>query len=535
MAVIVGKYGGGSTTCPEDLLIQKRITEDNSMRKVMVKSARRGVTSLLRELSESEDMSIVDKLVTDAPTVYEGVPERAYGKLRKDLEDRLKSQMNRDARKDLIAAWGEYECSYMTAKILGYEFVDSRDIIKVTGRFGDAKVLESCYSLIRSRLSGRGPYVVTGYYGSMEDGSIATLDRGGSDTTAAHIAAALDADVYENWTDRNGVMRADPGVVADASTIKEATFAEMRDLAYSGFKILHAEAVRPVAVRRIPIHIRRAREYPREGTWVTTERICPPEEPFVGVAYRGDFCAFHIQPKREASFSEIARLFEDREISIEFMPGTVRDLSVIIRQEELDGAHDTKDIASELRSMTGRGSVKVDNNLGCMVVAGKGLAGYAHPINTAAFKNRFSAFLVDAYGLNEEIGLFRRIAEVFEKENVPIQSMPSTIDDVSIVVNQKDLSGGHVIGGIIRGLYSVIGEHGRVTLEDKIDHALIGKGILRPGISADIQRSLSDAGISTQLQFQGATMRCYAYIIQASQGKKAVETIYRNYLAPKTG
>ena len=99
---------------------------------------------------------------------------------------------------------------------------------------------------------GKG-VVIPGFYGLMPDGTIRTFSRGGSDITGALAAAALDAEVYENWTDVSGILMADPRIVDDPMTIPQVTYDELRELSYSGAQVLHEDSIFPVREKTIPV------------------------------------------------------------------------------------------------------------------------------------------------------------------------------------------------------------------------------------------------------------------------------------------
>ena len=85
-----------------------------------------------------------------------------------------------------------------------------------------------------------------GFYGRTPNGKIRVMSRGGSDISGALAAAAVDADVYENWTDVSGILMADPKIVADPKPIKSITYAELRELAFMGASVLHEDSILPV-------------------------------------------------------------------------------------------------------------------------------------------------------------------------------------------------------------------------------------------------------------------------------------------------
>jgi aspartate kinase len=111
--------------------------------------------------------------------------------------------------------------------------------------------------------------VVTGFIGATRAGTLTTLGRGGSDYSATILGAALDASEIIIWTDVNGVMTADPRLVADARTIGEISYAEAAELAYFGAKVLHPKTLRPVAEAAVPVWIRNSFEPEEGGTKIT--------------------------------------------------------------------------------------------------------------------------------------------------------------------------------------------------------------------------------------------------------------------------
>ena len=129
----------------------------------------------------------------------------------------MEKHMNEGASEDYVASRGEYLNAMMIASYLGYDFVDAADMIVFTqkGRF-DA---ESTNAKIKEVLSKHEHAVIPGFYGARPDGSIKTFTRGGSDVTGALVARAMEADVYEYWTDVSGFLMADPRIVDDPEPI----------------------------------------------------------------------------------------------------------------------------------------------------------------------------------------------------------------------------------------------------------------------------------------------------------------------------
>lgn len=124
-----------------------------------------------------------------------------------------------------------------------------------------------------------------------------TFSRGGSDISGALVAAAMGADVYENWTDVDGMLTADPRIVSQAVTIPAITYAELQEMTYQGATVLHEDAVRPAWDAGIPIHICNTFHPEAAGTWIRSENVLH-ENPVTGVAGRKGFSIILIEKEK---------------------------------------------------------------------------------------------------------------------------------------------------------------------------------------------------------------------------------------------
>jgi aspartate kinase len=390
--VIVSKYGGSSCASYEDVQLRKRITSDDSRRQILVVSAH-GIkpkdkgreekdTNLLIELARTKERTYVDKIMQRAKSIYPQVSENEFSNLKSELEFRVNQCLEEDAYMDSIKAFGEYSSAFLSARAYGFEFVDPRELFVFSDDFGGAKILDESEDMIVKRLGGKkGPFVVPGFYGYTKDGMVATLSRGGSDLTGSYIANALGALIYENFTDTNGISRASPVFVEKSKKIDEMTYEEIRDLAYSGFSVFHQEAMVPVARGNIPVHLRSFDAYPERGTYIVSDRFVEEDKPIVGVAYKEGFCSFDISSfglnEMVGAGRKILGVFEEQKIPIEHITTGIDDMSVILRKEKLGS--NKKDIGlliRRLKSVLNNGSeVSFQQNLGGLVVAGKGLRG----------------------------------------------------------------------------------------------------------------------------------------------------------------
>ena len=134
---------------------------------------------------------------------------------------------------DYIASRGEFITSKIAAKLLGWEFVDSSEMIFFNndGTLNELKTFATTSRILKPLEHA----VIPGFYGIMPNGSIKTFTRGGSDTTASIIARAVNADLYEKWTDEAEIFCADPKIVKSPKTVENITYKELHELSYMGF------------------------------------------------------------------------------------------------------------------------------------------------------------------------------------------------------------------------------------------------------------------------------------------------------------
>lgn len=164
---------------------------------------------------------------------------------------------------DFIASFGERLSAAIIARAftnkgIEAEYVDAREMILADDAFGCAEVnFEASYPQIEQKLSrAKGLPIITGFIAGTADGRTVTLGRGGSDFTAAIVGAAIDVEEIEIWTDVDGIMTADPRLVATAIPIPSLTFEEAMELSHFGAKILYPPTVQPALRKGIPIRIR---------------------------------------------------------------------------------------------------------------------------------------------------------------------------------------------------------------------------------------------------------------------------------------
>ncbi|MEE9463507.1 MAG: bifunctional aspartate kinase/homoserine dehydrogenase I, partial [Bacteroidales bacterium] len=188
---------------------------------------------------------------------------------------------------DTIVSFGERLSSFIISlKINDAYLVEIRDLIKTDSQYGKAQVLfNQSYPLIAEHFKSLQKYaVVPGFIASNEKGETTTLGRGGSDYTAAIIAAGVDASVLEIWTDVDGFMTADPRKVEKAYAIESLSYAEAMELSHFGAKVLYTPTIHPVLEKRIRIHIKNTFFPEKKGTAIGMQEIVPSQSPIKGIS-----------------------------------------------------------------------------------------------------------------------------------------------------------------------------------------------------------------------------------------------------------
>ena len=258
----VCKFGGTSMANSATITQVADIVRADSERRYVVVSAPGKRTSA--------DIKVTDALYAcHRERAEKGSCKEAFAVIRKrflDIEkelgidisvaselDAIEKAIDAGASADYTASRGEYLSARVLAALLGYEFVDTASLIKFDK--DGALLLDLSLDNIRDRLASVDRAVLPGFYGTDNENEIKTFSRGGSDISGAIVARAMSASVYENWTDVDGFLTADPRIVKDPDIISCLSYKELRELAYMGAEVLHPESVFPVRTAGIRINI----------------------------------------------------------------------------------------------------------------------------------------------------------------------------------------------------------------------------------------------------------------------------------------
>ena len=284
---------------------------------------------------------------------------------------------------------------------LGHEarsFTGSQAGVITTSAHGRARIIDVTPGRIQEALKEGAIAIVAGFQGISQDTKdVTTLGRGGSDTTAVALAAALDADVCEIYTDVDGVFSADPRVVPQARKLKTVTYDEMLELAASGAKVLHLRCVEYARRYDLPIHVRSSFTT-NEGTWVVKdhpEGVAMEQAIISGIAHDKSEAKITIVgvPDRTGVAARIFQAIADADINIDMIVQNVSaaatgltDISFTLPKAE---GHDATSILQKLQGEVGFASLQYDDQIGKLSLVGAGMR--SHPGVTATFFGALSS------------------------------------------------------------------------------------------------------------------------------------------------
>ena len=277
------------------------------------------------------------------------------------------------AGRDYAASRGEYLNGIVLANYLGYEFIDAAEVIYFddNGNFD----LDTTEPLLKEKLSNIEHAVIPGFYGSMPNDTIKTFSRGGSDITGSIVARAVDADLYENWTDVSGFLIADPRVIPDSKVITTITYKELRELSYMGASVLHEDAIFPVRAKGIPINIKNTNAPEDPGTLIVESTSIKPEYTITGIAGKKGFATITIEKAMMNSEVGVGRKvleeFEKYGVTFEHMPSGIDTMTVVVNQENF--AKKEQEILAGIHRNTHPDSIDIETDIALLAIVGRGM------------------------------------------------------------------------------------------------------------------------------------------------------------------
>jgi aspartate kinase len=395
VALVVQKYGGSSLQSAERI---KRV----AARIVATQRAGNEVVVVCSAMGDT-----TDELLDLAAKVNPNPPEREM---------------------DMLLTAGERISNALVAIAIAAEggdaqsFTGSQAGVITDSSHGRARIIDVTPGRVRKALDKGQIVLVAGFQGVSQDTKdITTLGRGGSDTTAVALAAALSADVCEIYTDVDGIYSADPRIVPDAKRLDTVTYEEMLEMAATGAKVLHLRSVEYARRFGVPIHVRSSYS-DKPGTIVTgsVEDLTVEQALITGVAHDRSEAKITVTgvPDHTGFAARIFRVVADNEIDIDMVIQNVSgvdsgktDISFTLAKYDL---HKAIDALNDVKAELGFDSIRYDESVGKVSLVGAGMR--SHPGVTATF------------------------CEALAKENINIVTISTSEIRISVLVDEKQLN-----------------------------------------------------------------------------------------------
>lgn len=409
MSIKVVKFGGTSMADAKSIRqVAEIIKQDKERRYVVVSAPGKRF---------SQDHKVTDMLYAcyhdmqingECKATFDKIRERFKG-IVKDLGlgldidsylDKVEKEMLKYNSAEFCASRGEYLSAVITAEVLGYEFIDAKDVMifDANGDFDS----ESTNEKVKSVLENVERAVVPGFYGGDSEGIVHTFSRGGSDVSGAVIARAVGASLYENWTDVNGFMSADPRIVDNPKPIETLSYKELRELAYMGANVLHPESIFPVRVSKIPINIRNTFCPTAEGTMIVAELDEKElsKRVITGIAGKKGYSIIYIEKSMmnsELGFvRKVLAVLEYYNISIEHLPTGIDTMSIVIPDNELAGKEDV--VIERIKKVVDPDHIEIKSGISLIATVGHGMSykpGSASTLVGALAKEKINIRMID--------------------------------------------------------------------------------------------------------------------------------------------
>lgn len=422
----VAKFGGTSVATAAQLRKVKKIVEEDSARKFIVVSApgKRTpqdvkITDLL--INAADDPEKFDENMKRVASRFKGIvkelglPDGDAGKnankadavIDIDREIRLITEVFKDgmasktpetnpnktdshktiankiisnkaqnnSMKSFLVSRGEYLLAKIAAKMLNYDLIEPARVIIFDGK-GRLKLDETTENL-KEVLKSHERAVIPGFYGSDEEGNIVTFSRGGSDMTGSLVAAAALADLYENWTDVDGVLLADPIVVNNPLTVPLITYKEVRELSAMGTEVVHEDVVFPVQKLGIPINIKNTDNPEMPGTLIVkSDDSMESVLKISGISGGKGYAGFLIEKDKLSEEPElrarVMEIFSMSGIAIVNMVSGIDSLDVFVSEKDVRGR--IRDLTARIKALSGADRITVKTDLAIVAVVSRHMA-----------------------------------------------------------------------------------------------------------------------------------------------------------------
>ena len=448
MNIIVSKFGGWANSTSERVKLAADLFEKNPERKIKINSAigkvegLPKVTDLLIEGSEQALKTsafpddIFEKIKLNHYSVFEplGISKKEIDGVLDILKSYIarKNELSADHYRALVVGSGEelftrLDAMYMkNIRKMNAKYVDPKDIGHyLEGHPLDGKISDISYINLSKLKDMKEIIVYPGFFGIDEKGKPMLYSRGGTDKTAADIAAAVGASIYENWKDVDGVMSADPRIVTNPELMEEVTYKEIRELSYISFNVLHQEAMLPVMKAGIPIYLKNLLKPDSKGTMIVNKREILKNRPVVGIAHIEDICFMNVEKilmNEEIGFADkLFDIFQENKISIEQITTGIDSMCMVVSEKQFKEKTIHTGVAEGNRK-----EIDVEE-----------FAQYAMKVlNADAFQIRRNKALICVVGegMRHTVGILSRISTILSKNGINIEIIDQGPSERNIII-----------------------------------------------------------------------------------------------------
>lgn len=391
----VAKFGGSSVADAEQLKKVAKIIKDDPKRRIIVVSApgKRNhddvkVTDLLIELGQSYDKNNnYDKELIQVLDRFEliinnlNLSRQVLSSIKANIKAIFESEGDLNFKLEAIKSIGEDSLAqilseYLVSMGMNARYMNPKEAgLILSDQPGGAQILDESFDRLYNLREYQEIIVIPGFFGYTKEGKLVTFSRGGSDITGSIIAAAVKAELYENFTDVDSVYSVDPRIVDQPKEITSLTYKEMRELSYAGFSVFHAEALVPAVRAEIPVAIKNTNNPTALGTIIVSEKEVQGN-PVVGIASDKGFMSLYVSKylmNREVGFGrKLLHILEDEGISYEHTPSGIDDLSIILRADQMDPK--TEEIIIErIKTELNPDYVSTQRGLALIMIVGEGM------------------------------------------------------------------------------------------------------------------------------------------------------------------
>lgn len=392
----VVKFGGSSLASGAQVEKVYHIVASDPERKIVVVSAPGKrysddikVTDLLigcaeKYLNGADAGELVETIIGRYKSIAEelNLSDEIIGRITDDLLSLLHGDKSNPASFiEAVKASGEDNNAKLIAAAFRHRGLDTQYVspkeagLLVSNDPGNAQVLPESYKRLYELKNRPGIIVFPGFFGYNTDGDVVTFSRSGSDITGSILANGVKADLYENFTDVDAVYAVNPNIVHHPKEIRELTYREMRELSYGGFSVFHDEALIPAFRAGIPVNVKNTNNPEAPGTRIVNVRK-NINGPVVGIASDEEFCSIYVGKylmNKEIGFvRKILLILEEFGLSFEHVPSGIDDITIILRQSQMDEAMEKSIVQTILRDL-GADEVRVEHDLALIMLVGEGM------------------------------------------------------------------------------------------------------------------------------------------------------------------